>query len=120
MPRGKAPFTTRIETESGTDPLRHNERYPRPSKLTPVVQRPKPGYVLRVAWKKTRLKAKNTLITNAMTTINLIGRAFLSTLHSGLPSVPAISKPELRDEVKHRSLISEPLLDSIAARKYGS
>jgi hypothetical protein len=97
MPRGKAAFATRIEIESGINPLRQNERYPRPSKLTPVVQRPKPGYVLRVALRKTRLKAKNTLITNAMTTINLIGRAFHSALYGELRSILAISKSVIHE-----------------------
>jgi hypothetical protein len=78
MPRGKVAFTTRIEMASGINPLRHKKRYPRPNRLSPVVQSPKPGYVLRVALKKVRLPAKKTLITNAMISINLIGRVQLS------------------------------------------
>jgi hypothetical protein len=86
-----------IEIESG---INHSDtrRYP-DQQLSPVVKRPKPGYVLRVALKKTRLNAKNTLITNAMTTINLIGRAFHSALYGELRSILAISKSVIPDEV---------------------
>jgi hypothetical protein len=73
MPSGNRVFTARIEIESGIYPLRHKKRYARPNRLTPVFQRPKPGYVLRVAWKKARLTARKTLITNAIMSINLIG-----------------------------------------------